>query len=99
MLAIWGARDQLFAAASEHGWEVAQVQDSSTVCRLLVVGPSDLVVEPDLESEFARPATARIAGPTFALGELAAARSSIFDRATACDFVNVCAFGPKALQA
>jgi hypothetical protein len=66
------ARDQFLAAAGEHGWDVDRVQDGATFCRLLIHGPEELLVDLALDSASGRPASASIAGPTFAPGELAA---------------------------
>lgn len=42
---VGSARDQLLAAAGEHGWDVDVVQDSDTFCRLLIHGPDHLLVD------------------------------------------------------
>jgi hypothetical protein len=87
---VGAARDQLLAAASEHGWDVDVVQDSDTFCRLLIHGPDDLLVDLALDSAPGRPAMASIAGPTFAPAELAGRKLiALFDRAAARDFVDV----------
>jgi hypothetical protein len=65
------ARDEFTAAAHERGWSVEDIQDSETYCRLLLHGPEDLLVDIALDSAPGRPATASIAGPTFAPEELA----------------------------
>lgn len=84
------AGDQFIAAAGERGWAVDRVQDSSTFCRLLVHGPEDLLVDLALDSAPGRPASASIAGPTFAPDELAGRKViALFDRAAARDFVDV----------
>jgi hypothetical protein len=84
------ARDQFLAAASGRGWAVDRVQDGGTFCRLLVHGSADLLVDLALDSAPGRPASASIAGPTFAPGELAGRKIiALFDRAAARDFVDV----------
>lgn len=94
---MWGlARDQFLAAASEHGWDVVRVQDSGTFCRLLVHGLEDLLVDLALDSAPGRPASASIAGPTFAPDELAGRKViALFDRAAARDFVDVYSLGRR----
>jgi hypothetical protein len=84
------ARDQFLAAARGRGWTVERVQDSDTFCRLLIHGPEDLLVDLALVSAPGRPASASIAGPTFAPDELAGRKViALFDRAAARDFVDV----------
>jgi len=84
------ARDQFLAAAGEHGWDVDRVQDGATFCRLLIHGPEELLVDLALDSAPGRPASASIAGPTFAPDELAGRKViALFDRAAARDFVDV----------
>jgi len=84
------ARDELVAAARTCGWIVDTVQDNDTFCRLLVHGPEDLLVDLALDSAPGRPAAVSIAGPTFALDELAGRKVvALFDRAAARDFVDV----------
>jgi hypothetical protein len=90
------ARDQFLAAASERGWDVDRVQDGGTFCRLLVQGPEDLLVDLALDSAPGRPASASIAGPTFAPDELAGRKViALFDRAAARDFVDVYALSRR----
>ena len=58
------------------------------MCRLLIHGPDDLLVDLALDSAPGRPAMASIAGPTFAPAELAGRKLiALFDRAAARDFV------------
>jgi hypothetical protein len=84
------ARDEFTAAAREREWSVEDVQDSETFCRLLLHGPEDLLVDIALDSAPGRPATASIAGPTFAPEELAGRKViALFDRAAARDFVDI----------
>jgi hypothetical protein len=90
------ARDQFLAAASERGWDIDRVQDGDTFCRLLVHGPEDLLVDLALDSAPGRPASASIAGPTFAPDELAGRKViALFDRAAARDFVDVYALSRR----
>jgi len=90
------ARDQFLATASERGWDVDRVQDGGTFCRLLVHGPEDLLVDLALDSAPGRPASASIAGPTFAPDELAGRKViALFDRAAARDFVDVYALSRR----
>ena len=65
------ARDEFTSAAGDRGWTVERVQDSETFCRLLMHGPEDLLVDLAVDSAPGRPASASIAGPTFAPDELA----------------------------
>ena len=75
---------------------VERVQDSETFCRLLVHGPEDLLVDLAVDSAPGRPASASIAGPTFAPDELAGRKViALFDRAAARDFVDVYALGRR----
>ena len=84
------ARDELIAAVRTRGWSVEVVQDNDTFCRLLLHGPEDLLVDLALDSAPGRPAAVSIAGPTFALEELAGRKVvALFDRAAARDFVDV----------
>jgi hypothetical protein len=84
------ARDQFLAAVSERGWTGDRVQDGGTFCRLLVHGSEDLLIDLALDSGSGRPASASIAGPTFAPDELAGRKViALFDRAAARDFVDV----------
>jgi len=90
------ARDQFLAAASERGWDVDRVQDGGTFCRLLVHGSEDLLVDLALDSAPGRPASASVAGPTFARDELAGRKViALFDRAAARDFVDVYALSRR----
>jgi hypothetical protein len=90
------ARDEFTSAAGDRGWTVERVQDSKTFCRLLVHGPEDLLVDLALDSAPGRPASASIAGPTFAPDELAGRKViALFDRAAARDFVDVYALSRR----
>jgi hypothetical protein len=70
---------------------VKHLQGSGEFCRLLVRGQEDeLLVDLALESKPGMPATASVAGPTFAPEELAGRKLiPLFDRAAARDFVDV----------
>lgn len=73
-----------------------RVHDSDTFCRLLLHGPEELLVDLALDSAPSRPATASIAGPTFAPAELAGRKVvALFDRAAARDFVDVFALSRR----
>jgi hypothetical protein len=90
------ARDEFISAAGERGWSVDRVHDSDTFCRLLVHGPEELLVDLALDSAPSWPATASIAGPTFAPAELAGRKViALFDRAAARDFVDVFALSRR----
>ncbi|MGH3260694.1 MAG: nucleotidyl transferase AbiEii/AbiGii toxin family protein, partial [Trebonia sp.] len=84
------ARDGFEDAARERGWDVQRIHDRATFCRLLVHGPQDLLVDLALDSTPGLPATASLAGPTFAPQELAGRKVvALFDRAEARDFADV----------
>ncbi|AXG14272.1 nucleotidyl transferase AbiEii/AbiGii toxin family protein [Intrasporangium calvum] len=85
------AKDEFTAAALARGWVVEHVQGSGEFCRLLIHGrEDDLLVDLALESKPGMPATASVAGPTFAPQELAGRKLiALFDRAAARDFVDV----------
>ena len=90
------ARDQFLAACAERGWHVEVVRDSVTFTRLLVHGGEDLLVDLALDSAAGRPASASIAGPTFAPPELAGRKLvALFDRAAARDFLDVYALSSR----
>ena len=76
------ARDQFEAALTGRGWVVRRVRDAETFCRLLVFGPEELLVDLAMDSTPAGPGIASVAGPTFALPELAGRKVvALFDRA------------------
>ncbi|GGG28558.1 hypothetical protein GCM10007304_48030 [Rhodococcoides trifolii] len=84
------ARDQFEHAAHAQGWTVDRIHDTDTFCRLLLHGPEDLLIDLALDSPPGMPATASIAGPTFAPDELAGRKLvALFDRAEARDFADV----------
>ncbi|MGB3770489.1 MAG: nucleotidyl transferase AbiEii/AbiGii toxin family protein [Rhodococcus sp. (in: high G+C Gram-positive bacteria)] len=84
------ARDQFEDAADTRGWTVDRIHDTDTFCRMLVHGPEDLLIDLALDSPPGMPATASIAGPTFAPDELAGRKLvALFDRAEARDFADV----------
>jgi predicted nucleotidyltransferase component of viral defense system len=84
------ARDELVAAAHEHGWTVRTIQDGESFHRLQMSGPEDLLVDIALDSHPGRPPTMSVAGPTYAPQELAGRKVvALFDRSAARDFVDV----------
>jgi hypothetical protein len=85
------AKHEFTTAAGARGWTVEHLQGSDEFSRLLIHGPEDdLVVDLALESRPGMPATASVAGPTFAPEELAGRKLiALFDRAAARDFVDV----------
>lgn len=84
------ARDEFEQAIRTHGWQVERVRVTATFCRLLVRGRHDLLVDLAMDSTPGRPATASLAGPTFAPEELAARKLlALFGRAEARDFADV----------
>jgi hypothetical protein len=85
------AKHEFTTAARARGWTVEHLQGSGEFSRLLIHGhEDDLVVDLALESRPGMPATASVAGPTFAPEELAGRKLiALFDRAAARDFVDV----------
>lgn len=84
------ARDAFETAAAERGWSVRRIRDGDTFCRLVVTGAEDLLVDLALDSPPTLPPATSIAGPTFALEELAGRKLiALFDRAEARDFADV----------
>jgi hypothetical protein len=82
--------------AGERGWDVGRVQDGGAFCRLLAHGPEELLVDLALDSAPGRPASASVAGSTFAPDELADRKIvALFDRAAARDFVDVYALSRR----
>lgn len=66
------------------------VRDAASFCRLVVSGPEDLLVDLAIDAPPSMPPAASVAGPTFALEELAGRKViALFDRAEARDFVDV----------
>jgi predicted nucleotidyltransferase component of viral defense system len=87
---VTAARDAFEAAARDRGWRVHRVRVSASFCRLMVSGPEDLIVDLALDAPPNLPPIASVAGPTFALEELAGRKLiALFDRAEARDFVDV----------
>ncbi|TDV44247.1 nucleotidyl transferase AbiEii/AbiGii toxin family protein [Actinophytocola oryzae] len=87
---VVAARDELIAAAHEHGWTVHTIQDEETFSRLQLAGPEDLLVDIALDARPEQPPTMSVAGPTYAPRELAARKViALFDRFAARDFVDV----------
>lgn len=84
------ARDQLEEAVTAHGWAVERIRDATTFCRLVVHGPSDVLIDLAIESPPSQPAVVSVVGPTFAPEELAGRKLlALFDRAEARDFTDV----------
>jgi hypothetical protein len=65
------ARDEFEQAADTRGWRIDRIHDGTTFCRLLIHGPEQLLVDMVLDSAPGLPATASVAGPTYAPEELA----------------------------
>ncbi len=87
---VTAVRDELESAASAHGWATTRVRDAATFCRLVIHGPTDVLVDLALDSPPVLPPADSIAGPTFAPAELAARKLlALFDRAEARDFTDV----------
>lgn len=90
------ARDAFEAAARGRGWTVERIRDTETFCRFVVHGDDDLLVDLALDAPPTMPPSASIAGPTFALEELAARKVvALFDRAEARDFADVFALAQR----
>ncbi len=85
------AKEEFTTAARVRGWTMKHIHGSGEFCRLLIHGQEEeLLVDLALESRPGMPATASIAGPTFAPEELAGRKLiALFDRAAARDFVDV----------
>lgn len=84
------ARQAFEAAAADRGWRVREIQDTDTFCRLVVSDREDLLVDLALDSPPNLPLAESLAGPTFALEELAGRKMvALFDRAEARDFADV----------
>lgn len=86
------ARDEFEALLATQGWIVDRITDTANLCRLVIHGPEDLLVDLAVDSPPGHPATASFVGPTFAPEELAGRKVlALFDRAAARDFVDVLA--------
>ncbi|WP_308340748.1 nucleotidyl transferase AbiEii/AbiGii toxin family protein [Rhodococcus sp. USK10] len=84
------ARDEFEQAADTRGWRIDRIHDGTTFCRLLIHGPEQLLVDLALDSAPGLPATASVAGPTYAPEELAGRKLiALFDRAEARDFADI----------
>lgn len=84
-------------AAVDRGWTVRRIRDGAEFIRLVITGPTDLVVI-DLAVDAApeRPPTASVAGPTLDPDELAGRKViALFDRAEARDFTDVHALAAR----
>lgn len=86
----------LEAAANALGWTVRRVRHSPTFCRMVVSGPEDVLVDLALDSPPTHESIPSMAGPTFALDELAGRKViALFDRAEARDFADVYALAHR----
>jgi hypothetical protein len=84
------ARDAFENAARERGWSTRRIRDADTFCRLVVSSEEELLVDLALDSPPNLPPLSSMAGPTFALEELAGRKLlALFDRAEARDFADV----------
>lgn len=84
------ARDALEDAVRQRGWRARRIRDAATFCRLLLIGPEQLLVDIAVDSPPGRPPTMSLAGPTYDLEELAGRKVlALFDRAEARDFADV----------
>lgn len=87
---VTNARDEFEHAVRTRGWQVERIRDTATFCRLLVRGPHELLIDLAMDSTPGLPATASLAGPTFAPEELAARKVlALFGRAEARDFADL----------
>ena len=67
-----------------------------TFCRMVVSGPQDVLVDLALDSPPTLGSAASVAGPTFAVEELAGRKTiALFDRAEARDFADVYALAQR----
>lgn len=81
---------------SARGWSVRRVRDGPTFCRMVVSGPQDVLVDFALDAPPTHAAVPSVAGPTFALEELAGRKViALFDRAEARDFADVYALAHR----
>lgn len=93
---VGSARDAFEQAARDRGWTVRRIRDGDAFCRLLVAADEKLLVDLVLDSPPALPPSPSIAGPTFALEELAGRKLlALFDRAEARDFADVYALAQR----
>lgn len=87
---VASASDAFEKAARDRGWTVRRIRDTEAFCRLLVSADEELLIDLALDSPPALPPSPSIAGPTFALEELAGRKLlALFDRAEARDFADV----------
>jgi hypothetical protein len=78
------------AAVGVRGWATRRTRDSPTFCRMVISGPEDVLVDFAVDAPPANVAVPSVAGPTFALEELAGRKViALFDRAEARDFADV----------
>jgi hypothetical protein len=84
------ARDQFEVAAAHEGWSTSRIVDEESMCRLLIGGTEELIIDFCLYSPPRHQPTQTLLGPTFAPVELAAHKLiALWDRAAARDFVDV----------
>jgi predicted nucleotidyltransferase component of viral defense system len=84
------------AKVSARGWSIRRVRDGLTFCRMVVSGSQDVLVDLALDSPPTHAAVPSVAGPTFALEELAGRKViALFDRAEARDFADVYALARR----
>jgi len=98
---VAAARDEFEASVLARGWAVVRVRDADTFCRLLVTVPAgeELLVDLAVDSIPGQPGVESVAGPTFALPELAGRKVvALFDRAEARDFADVYALARRFSQ-
>lgn len=87
---VSAARDDFEQAATARGWVVERLRDQDSFCRLVVHGAEELLVDLALDSPPHGPGAGSVAGPTFAIPELAGRKVvALFDRAEARDFTDV----------
>jgi hypothetical protein len=70
------ARDGFERAATARDWRTERVHDGETFCRLIVHGPEAVLVDLAMDSVAGRSPSVSIAGPTYGIEELTAARRS-----------------------
>ena len=87
---VAAGRDALVTAVTARGWTTTTIRDTPTFCRLVIHGPTDLLIDLAVDSAPAAPPTMTALGPTLAPLELAARKLlALFGRAEARDFADV----------
>jgi hypothetical protein len=93
---LGAARDQLEAAAGEHGWRCERVQTSDTFVRLRLAGDEEVIVDLAIDVPSGRSPVVTVVGPTFDPEELAGRKlAALFGRAEARDFADVFALAQR----